>query len=1008
MGSFGIETPAYVFGRKEPIALEGIPPDWDFLEWGERSNAAVIVPAYAEDDLLDSTEAGADAASIQWQFAQRMNRLAATDGLLRYCRMRLPDETPGFVELARAYLDIAGDPARKAAWQEAAALTSQGSRLHHEQPQRALELYTEALRRFETAGDPKGVGKCAGNIGLLYLDNGVLPDAIRLLTEALSLHRRVAYLRGQMMHLFNLAEVYRQVEQWDNVLSALLERRSIGRWVDPTAEALFEAEIASCYHKMGMREHVEKSYRRALMLVQRIQVPAQFDEVAQSLLPLAEAFNDVARLKDLLSSAKREFWSALQALDPRPMTGAGPILERFRAGLADRNESMQHEAVVQNERWSVILVESLLAQSAYYSLRGDHATAALADQLAESLGYQLWKSCLVRWPLDEVKLFQSWTLDNKIAKARAYDAKIRGLVSAWRDELAPAQQLLRQAAGLHELIGDRDAVGPWFPEVFRELGMADEDREARYDAVYRSDAAAEFGDRKRKLDLLMKSLAIAREKGSRINVADKYSRIAIFHHEDRNIPEAAQWFESAEKAFEELEKIGLSAVDEAGRANNKIKLAAHLGEYLYTAGRYSEVAFVLVPALREADWFIASYGNDAGQYLPHVREYKGQILYCLAKNYSRLGGFEKSLEYARQMAAWFEQTGDEAGKAAAHQAASFALEGLQRTSEALAEALADLKIQRRRREPRDVVVALNSVAGRYLGLGQLADAEQAAKESLSLVEDAGYSRTFFLNRLRNNPMLLIFLVSPIPHAVDRPEWWAKDKEQRKADALYTLGEVAAARRDWSEATRLFGQVLEIDEALGAEDSAIITLSSVAGSLLNAGQAAEAARYAEQAWTRSARVQSYVCRYAAGYFLAVCKMTSDLGKDWYDAVDILLEVCRCAEQMRGEEHEEAHKILQSIQRSDPYNRLITVLVTLSEQDAELRKMVFEAVERAKARALVESIAAAARAGAEEQGVRLGSISVYAADPREELVRTGYNKIVEMLRREAGLMTPESHS
>src|SRR5262249_33073339 len=145
------------------------------------------------------------------------------------------------------------------------------------------------------------------------------------------------------------------------------------------------------------------------------------------------------------------------------------------------------------------------------------------------------------------------------------------------------------------------------------------------------------------------------------------------------------------------------------------------------------------------------------------------------------------------------------------------------------------------------------------------------------------------------------------------------------------------------------------------------------------------RYAEQAWIRSARVQSFGGRYSAGYYFAACKMASGSQKDWYDAVNILLEVCSLAERMRGEAHEEAHKIFHSIEFNEPYNYLIEALVALSMQDVSLRRVVFEAVERAKARALVESIAAAAQQEAEQLGVRLGGILSYAADPREELVR-----------------------
>jgi len=293
------------------------------------------------------------------------------------------------------------------------------------------------------------------------------------------------------------------------------------------------------------------------------------------------------------------------------------------------------------------------------------------------------------------------------------------------------------------------------------------------------------------------------------------------------------------------------------------------------------------------------------------------------------------------------------------------LKSLGRISEALAEALADVELQRRLGVRREIAVALNTAATLHFEMNQLADAERTAKESLHLVE--------------NNESAL----------------------SEKASALYTLGAIAATHRDWKEAAKSYKEALEIDEARCAEDDAVNSMSALAGALLKDGQVAEAARFAEQAWNRSARIQSFWGRYSAGYYFAACKMTSESRTDWYDAVNILLEVCSLAKRMRSEAREEAHKIFHSIEFNDSYHLLIEALVALSGQDVSLRRMVFETVERAKARALVESIAAAAQQEAERQGECLGGILAYATDPREELVRAGYDETMTLLRREAGL-------
>lgn len=989
MLDFGYKTPEYIFGATKPATLDSIRPDFAFLSWGDESNAAAVIPKHIEEVL--SSIATIDRVSLDATINAKFgDRIILAYSLARQWQNEKGDESPRsgpigpsddagflwqekeddapFLRLFGIYLGISRDEGAIKQWKEASRLLSQGTQLYHQsRPNEAIDFYIKALRRFETVGDAKGAGMCRGNIGLVYLDAGEYGKAIEECRAALELHESVRYERGQVSHLINIGRAHIRLQQWEPALEVVRRKQAIERWVNPTLAAISEAEIGLCQYHLGLRAEAEGCYERALRALGKIQTPHNLDPAAEQLARLAALVGDVAQMDELVSEAKANLIQALRSVDPSPAPMSAPILRQFDEALQGGDEDGLHQALALSQRWSILALESLLAQAAIYQLAGYGAQAEALEAKSEYMALRICRSFLVRWPLDEVKLFKSWSLEKRVAKARVYDLKIRAMLNAWSRQEEAALQQINSAYELHALIGDRDVVGPWFPEARRELSFEDSSRAQMYRLVMRSGTRADSAGA---LNDLTDALKIAQEKGSLVNVADKFVRLAILNHQIRDMVSALKWFKRADRAFKELEGIGPSLLDEVGRANNKIKMAVHLGEFLIDAGRSSEAIFVFVKILHEANWFLDVLGTHQGppsEWFTRAQEYKGRILYGLTRAYTEIGSYEKAVQYAQDALGWFEQTNNSTGRAAAHHALASAYMRLGLFPEALQSAQIDLAIQRVLGRTREIAVALNTLADIYLKLDDLDNAHESLTEALTLSEGG-------------DPAV-------------------------KSDALFGLAQIEQRRGNWKETHRLYARSLEIDRARSAEDRIPSTLTALAQVSLLAGSVDQAAAYAQEAWTRSASVQSFLLRINAGYFFARCKLMKADAGSWLEAASVLNQVCGLIAKMRREIQREDLRIYQSISLTEPYNLLIKTLVELSDYDSgqDFKAEAFNVVEWAKARSLVEAIASKAQKEAEEQsGVRTGGIFAHVADPREELPHLGFKEVLKMLKEDLGVV------
>ena len=833
--------------------------------------------------------------------------------------------------------------------------------MHSSQPQRALELYSESLRLFESLGDEKGAGRCRGNIGLLLLDHDRLQEGVGECMAALELHARLRYDRGILMHLVDVLRAARQLERWEDGVRLSRDRVGVASRSEPSGLAAAHGDLGWFALQMGQREDAEAAYREAVAALDHVQTPQGLKRQIDTLGPLAHALGHAADLQNDIPRLQQQISKNLQALDLRAHAPAVKIIARFRRAAGTNDNDAMFEALAQSECWSAVAFERALFDHAVATLVDDQAEARQWSSLARRFALAYCRAFINRGPFDEFALYTAWSLDQRVMKARAYALTVRAIDQATADDRESAHASLTAAHSLLSLIGDRKAAGSWFPEAFRELAVPQTTRTSIHRLMFTAAQESSVGRPEDERQTLEALFELASREGVTLDIADACTRLGIHHAQMQRATEAAEWFALAEQRFRALEAVGISIREETGRAHNKLKMSVHLLEFLEREGRYGEAAFVGVGGLRESDWFIESFGHM--EYVPRAMDYKTRMLHALARSYERLGSYEKSLGYADRMLAWSEQTGQRSAIAAAHHSRAVAQRALLKLKEAQTSAQADLDIQRELGDRREIAVAAVLCAEVAMDQGDVQRARELATEA---IESAG----------------------------DR-----QNAASSRRDAQYVLTRLAEHDGETAEAIRLYTGILAEEEAAPGPGW-IATASVLAERLVGADRVDEAIAIAERAWRASQEAQSHALRLTAGCALARCQLAIDTGAEVRKAIDVLLECCRLAETVRSEMADESHKTSAAVAGVLPFEMLLSTLVRVVaiDPDPGWKRLLFDVAERAKARALTEAIAASAAREAEMQGFRLTGMSVRLVDPREEITRADFMMVRDMLRRE----------
>ncbi len=954
----------HAFGFVEPRSLSQIPPDEKFLSWEDDTNAAQVIPRYALDNLGAPTAVGA-------VFDDSLDLMHLGHSVAQHWRRKRLGDAPsdsnagaGFLEIFDFHTRLKRNDEHLKIWSKAEDENFRaGKHFQENKPAEAIEAYKKALALYESIGDIKGTGMCHGNIGLVYLHFGNPGLAGQECLTALQAHESVDYQKGQLMHLTNLALATMELEQWEKALQIWTMREQVERLVDPTLGAITQTHKAHCHFRLENGEEAAQQYAEALKGLAAIQTPGRLQEAADELSRTA-VFLGKTNPEEQIAQTRQTLLAELEALNPECPPLAAPIVRRFQQAREKGDKIALHKALAQCPRWSVLAWEWLTATSAIFQIAGqsEHASSYLA--LAEQMALGLCRSTLVRWPLDATKLFKCWNIEMRVASAQAFSYKLGAIGNAENGDSEAAFQALRASVRLYYSTGHRNARADWYQEWARELDFSPEDHDQMFQVVIRSKSRAQEEDFEGALTDLETALEIAESKGSALNVADKLLRIAVLNHQARRMEEAAKWFRRADDGFQSLEELGPSLKGELGRCDNKLKMGIQLGEFLYDAGRFSEVIAVLHKCLLEIDWFLGSRGPTLSEeLLQRTREFKTRGLYTLTQARFSLGSFEKALESAQKGLEWSEEIQDQSTKAAAYQGLALAYLELALFPEAIQAASADVEIQREFGVPREIAVALDTLSDTQFRSGDSEGAAESCLEALHLLQDSD--------------------------------------EVLRSTILSGLAAAEQARGNPEEAHRRYLESLNLHQATNNLFGIVSTTTALARLSLQMDPREEAEALAQEAWNQSGNLQSHSVRVSAGHVLALSKMREDSLEQWIEASNVLLEVCGMIDTMRKDIATESLKVLQSGSRSGPYDLLVESLSRLALETgaSDLHQRAFDVVERSKARALIEAIAGEAQQKAEASGFQFGGIAHYAQDPREELPRLRFTQIHEMLVQEA---------
>jgi hypothetical protein len=146
---------------------------------------------------------------------------------------------------------------------------------------------------------------------------------------------------------------------------------------------------------------------------------------------------------------------------------------------------------------------------------------------------------------------------------------------------------------------------------------------------------------------------------------------------------------------------------------------------------------------------------------------------------------------------------------------------------------------------------------------------------------------------------------------------------------------------------------------------------------------------------------------AGCALAKCQLATGNGAAVLSAIDVLTNCCRAVETIRGEMADESHKTSAAVAWVQPFEMLLSTYLAVIQidPDPKWKRLAFDIADHAKARALAESIAAAAAREAEAMGFHLTGMSIRPEDSREAITRADFTTLRDMLRRETGAASGE---
>jgi len=196
---------------------------------------------------------------------------------------------------------------------------------------KALDYYIRSLKVSEEVGDTQKVMESLGNIGAVYMNKPATRDqAFDYLRRAYPLSKKLKDNNAIGAITVNLGELYMATEEFDSALVYFNESLKAYR---------ASGDVAYTLNDIGKLYRLEKKYDKAIdmqkMALKFSQDLDSKDDVATSLLGIAQSYEESGKLRDALSFFQRADTVANAADSKYTLVDVYAGLARTYAGLGD-------------------------------------------------------------------------------------------------------------------------------------------------------------------------------------------------------------------------------------------------------------------------------------------------------------------------------------------------------------------------------------------------------------------------------------------------------------------------------------------------------------------------------------------------------------------------------------------------------------------------------------------------------------------------------------------------
>ncbi|MAT38432.1 MAG: hypothetical protein CL946_02380, partial [Ectothiorhodospiraceae bacterium] len=266
-------------------------------------------------------------------------------------------------------------------------------------PQKALQFFADAKRKYEEAGFARGIARAQGNAGLQYFLMGDYDTALARHQEANELFQKIGDYRATAIAHFNVGRCYSAMGKYTSALRSYDHALRIGKTLsDPYVTEKAATNIGLNLIFIGQYELALEEYGRAKKLAEQMQstldtatnnvdvaqIHVEMGETGAALKLLAEIDKTLDELKDVNLQSAAMFWKGQAMLRSGERSDIQTALKEFEelGAFADSNDLTDYRILAR----SYAAICHTLAGHPKEALTISEEAISLVDEQAYLLG----------------------------------------------------------------------------------------------------------------------------------------------------------------------------------------------------------------------------------------------------------------------------------------------------------------------------------------------------------------------------------------------------------------------------------------------------------------------------------------------------------------------------------------------------------------------------------------------------------------------------------------------